>query len=407
MSEDCLYLNIIRPAAAPSPNANTNTSGLPVSVWIHGGGFAKGGGSDKRYNYTYTVHDAVRLGKPFIGITVNYRLSVWGWLTGREAMETGSVNLGYHDMRQALRWVNENIAAFGGDPEKVTIVGESCGAEALAAQLLAYNGRDDGLFRAAIGESGFGGRVPRFHVGGLNSTVDDQDEFDRLVRNTSCAATVGTPEAIPCLQAAPFDEINNAVNKSGISNWAPVLDGDFIQDYPSNQFRDGRFVKVPILIGSNTDEGAYFRGLRGNANVSILNTDDDFRAMVRPAFPEWVERTTGKSVDRLVDELALLYPNVQSVGIPNLQSWPEVIDQDTPGLEYLGLQDRRGNAFGGDSTNIAWRRGSNIYWAKHGIPNWSYRFDARPDGILPNVSAAHFLEVSWCFRIFTSTWLTQ
>ena len=134
MSEDCLYLNLIRPAGL------TNKSGLPVAVWIHGGGFAKGGGSDKRYNYSYAIQDAVNLAKPFIGITINYRLSVWGWLTGREAMEAGAVNLGYHDMRHALRWVNENIAAFGGDPNKVTIVGESCGAEALAAQLLAYNG---------------------------------------------------------------------------------------------------------------------------------------------------------------------------------------------------------------------------------------------------------------------------
>lgn len=172
------------------------------------------------------------------------------------------------------------------------------------------------------------------------------------------------------------------------------MDGDFIQDYPSNQFRDGRFVQVPILIGSNTDEGGYFRGLRGNANISILNTDDDFKAMVRPIFADNVKDTTGKSIDELVDELALLYPNIQSVGIPNLQSWPVVIDENTPDLQYIGLQDRRGNALGGDTTNIAWRRKSNIFWSDHGIPNWSYRFDATTDGIPPNVSAAHFLEVA-------------
>lgn len=173
-----------------------------------------------------------------------------------------------------------------------------------------------------------------------------------------------------------------------------MLDGDFIQDYPTNQFREGRFLKVPVLIGSNTDEGAYFRGLGGNAKVKILNSDDDFKEMVRPMLPDNVESTSGKTVDALVEELATVYPNIQSVGIPNLRSWPVVIDENTPDLQYLGLQDRRGNAFGGDVVNIAWRRKSSKVWSDHGIPNWSYRFDATPDGIPPNVSAAHFLEVS-------------
>ncbi|CAO2658283.1 Nn.00g060060.m01.CDS01 [Neocucurbitaria sp. VM-36] len=394
MSEDCLYLNIIRPAGL------TNTSALPVALWIHGGGFAKGGGSDKRYNYSYAVQESVNMGKPFIGITINYRLAVWGWLMGQQAQEAGAVNIGYHDMRQSLRWVNENIAAFGGDPAKVTIVGESCGAEALSAQILAYNGRDDGLFRAAIGESGFGVRIPRGSPGGLNSTAADQKLFDRLVQNTSCAGTVGTSDAIPCLRNAPFEEINRAVNVTGIGPWAPVMDGDFIQDYPTNQFRDGRFVQVPILIGSNSDEGAYFRGIKGNANVDILNTNDDFRAMIAPMFDnnDNVTALTGKTMNQLLEELILVYPNIQSVGIPSLESWPQVIDQNTPDLQYLGLQDRRGNSFAGDYLNIASRRTANIYWSGHDIPNWSYRFDATPDGITPNVSAQHFAEVAYVFN---------
>lgn len=200
-----------------------------------------------------------------------------------------------------------------------------------------------------------------------------------------------------CLKTAPFEEINSAVNVSGIAAWAPVMDGDFIQDYPTNQFRDGRFVHVPIMIGANTDEGGYFRGLRGNANVSILNTDEDFKEMVRPIFAADVEEMSGKSAKELIEELAVAYPNIQSVGIPNLEAWPDVINEDTPDLEYLGLQNRRGNALGGDTTNIAWRRQSNVYWSDHGIPNWSYRFDATPDGIPPNVSAAHFLEV--CLQV--------
>jgi hypothetical protein len=218
--------------------------------------------------------------------------------------------------------------------------------------------------------------------------------FDRLVLNTTCADKVHTSEAVPCLRTVAFEEINRAVNISGIGPWVPVMDGDFIQDYPTNQLRDGRFVKAPVLIGSNSDEGAYFRGLRGNANVTILNTDQDFKDMVRPVFSDKVKKTTGKSIDELVEELALVYPNIQSVGIPSLAKWPVVINESTPELQYLGLQNRRGNAFGGDATNIAWRRQSNIYWSSHNIPNWSFRFDATPDGIPANVSSAHFLEVS-------------
>lgn len=115
--------------------------------------------------------------------------------------------------------------------------------------------------------------------------------------------------------------------------------------------------------------------------------------MVRPIFASNVKETSGKTADELIEELAVAYPNIQSVGIPNIKAWPVVIDENTPDLEYLGLQDRRGNALGGDSTNIAWRRKSNIYWSDHGIPNWSYRFNAVPDGIPANVSAAHFLDV--------------
>ena len=272
-------------------------------------------------------------------------------------------------------------------------------------------GRDDGLFRAAIGESGFGVRIPRGSPGGLNSTIADQKLFDRLVQNTSCAATVGTSDAIPCLRHVPFEEINHAVNVTGIGPWAPVMDGDFIQDYPTNQFRDGRFVQVPILIGSNSDEGAYFRGIKGNANVDILNTDDDFRAMIAPMFDnnDNVTALTGKTVNQLLEELMLVYPNIQSVGIPSLDSWPLVIDQNTPDLQYLGLQDRRGNSFAGDYLNIASRRSSSIYWSEHGIPNWSYRFDATPDGITPNVSSQHFAEVSliWLWMIIANNMLTN
>jgi carboxylesterase type B len=133
-SEDCLYLNIIRPAGLK------DTSGLPVAAWIHGGGLFMGGAANPRYNLSFIVNQSVALGTPIIGVSLNYRLSAFGFPTGKEALSEGVTNLGFRDQRLALRWINENIAAFGGDPDKVTIFGESSGAESVAAQIFAYNG---------------------------------------------------------------------------------------------------------------------------------------------------------------------------------------------------------------------------------------------------------------------------
>lgn len=87
---------------------------LPVAVWIHGGGFTQGGGVDQRYNMSFIIQDGVEIGKPFIGVSLNYRLSAWGFLMGEEVQDSGNTNIGLRDQRLALEWVQENIAAFGG-----------------------------------------------------------------------------------------------------------------------------------------------------------------------------------------------------------------------------------------------------------------------------------------------------
>lgn len=99
-----------------------------------------GGSADKRYNLSFIVENSVALGTPIVAVSLNYRLSAFGFLCGSEALAAGITNNGFRDQRLALRWVNENVAAFGGDPAKVTIWGESSGAESLNAQVLAYNG---------------------------------------------------------------------------------------------------------------------------------------------------------------------------------------------------------------------------------------------------------------------------
>lgn len=99
-----------------------------------------GGSQDRRYNLSFIVENSVALGTPMIGVSINYRLSAYGFLCGSEALDAGVVNNGFRDQRLALHWVNENIASFGGSPDKVTIWGESSGAESVSAQVLAYNG---------------------------------------------------------------------------------------------------------------------------------------------------------------------------------------------------------------------------------------------------------------------------
>jgi carboxylesterase type B len=137
ISEDCLTLNVIRPSGQTG-------KALPVGVWIHGGGFTEGGNADPRYNLSFIVQQSTEMNIPFIGVSINYRLQAWGFIFGTEIAQEGSTNLGVRDQRLALHWIQENIAAFGGDPSQVTIWGESAGGFSIGSQLVAYGGRDDG-----------------------------------------------------------------------------------------------------------------------------------------------------------------------------------------------------------------------------------------------------------------------
>jgi carboxylesterase type B len=117
VSEDCLYLNVIRPCGYENED-------LPVGVWIHGGGLYMGGSRDLRYNLSFIVENSVSIGKPIIGVSIGYRLSAWGFLQSEEVSGAGQTNMGLRDQRLALHWLQENIGAFGGDPSKVVIWGE-------------------------------------------------------------------------------------------------------------------------------------------------------------------------------------------------------------------------------------------------------------------------------------------
>lgn len=132
----------------------TKNDNLPIFVWIYGGNFVAGSSADPRYNTSYIVNASVVIHKPIIAVSINYRLSGWGFLASKEVVDAGEANIGLFDQRLALKWIQENIRDFGGDPSRVTIAGESAGGFSVGYHLTGFDGDNDGLFRAAIMESG-------------------------------------------------------------------------------------------------------------------------------------------------------------------------------------------------------------------------------------------------------------
>jgi para-nitrobenzyl esterase len=234
LSEDCLSLNIWTPAVARSADER-----LPVMVWIHGGGFQAGAGAEPRHDGEAFARKNVVL------VTFNYRLGVFGFLAHpeltRESGHNASGNYGLLDQVAALRWVQANIAEFGGDPGNVTIFGESAGSLSVSALMASPLAR--GLFHKAIGESGAffarSGLVP----GSLATTEE---------RGAKFAETLGA-HSLEALRAVPGDAVLQAALK--ISPWfAPNIDGYVLPEEVDAVFAAGRQSHVPLLAGWNADE---------------------------------------------------------------------------------------------------------------------------------------------------------
>ncbi|GLI77262.1 hypothetical protein PoHVEF18_005550 [Penicillium ochrochloron] len=364
-SEACLTLNVIRDSSVKE------NSKLPVGVWIHGGGFYEGSGRDERYNMSAIVANSYRIGKPFIAVTLNYRLSAWGFISSSEVSGSGNTNLGLRDQRLALHWIQENIAAFGGDPAKVTIWGESAGGMSVGYQLTAYGGRDDKLFRAGIMESG--GSISA----GTGNFTTYQSSYDTLAASVNCSNAV---DSLQCLREVPFETLNSVLNGtdgSSAYDFSPVVDGDFMRNYGSVQLNNHEFVKVPIMSGTNMDEGTAF-GLTG------INTTE-----------QWYEYLTDGSLGKqlpasIAKRILELYPDDPSQGIPAFLG-----DQRVPSMGY---EWRRTSAFAGDFYMHANRRRQCEAWSETSTPAYCYRFDVHSADVPLIVGATHFEEVAFVFH---------
>ncbi|KAB0348119.1 hypothetical protein FD754_012976, partial [Muntiacus muntjak] len=247
MSEDCLYLNIHTPAHSHEG------SNLPVMVWIHGGGLVLGMASMYDGSAMAAFEDVVV-------VVIQYRLGLLGFFSTGDKHATG--NWGYLDQVAALRWVQQNIAYFGGDPGRVTIFGESAGG--ISVSLHVMSPMSQGLFHGAIMESGVA-LLPGF-------TASSSDKVSKMVANLSACGQVDSEALVDCLRHKNEEEILN-INKP-FKIIPGLVDGVFLPKYPQELLASADFRPVPSIIGVNNDEYSWIIPL-------TVNSSDTRREMSR------------------------------------------------------------------------------------------------------------------------------
>ncbi|KAH8556307.1 Alpha/Beta hydrolase protein [Umbelopsis sp. PMI_123] len=363
-NEDCLTINVIR------PSGYTNGS-LPVGLWIYGGSFQMGSSALDTYNLSYPLQQSVNVQTPIIAVSVNYRIGPLGFFTSSEMQQAGDLNVGLKDLVLALRWIQDNISAFGGDPTKVTIWGQSAGAEAVANLLTAYGGTLNGLFRGAIMESGSNVRLPHNYL----PISTWQSQYSDFLSYTGCT---DASDPLECIRSVAIDKILHFFDTSNhltSHEYYPVVDGDFIQDWPKNLLAEKKFVKVPIITGANMDEGASF----GPGNI---NTTDELISWLKNLYPSLEDAT----IDRLLE----LYPDDPALGSPFGTG-----DMYSGGR--YGLQYKRGNALVGDFAMAGPRRLTCETWVEAGLDVYSYNWNQSDYNNPPEDGSDHAQEVVYVF----------
>ena len=345
--EDCLFLSVWT-------GVDAGTS-APVMVWLHGGAYTFGSSSQPVYDGEALAQHGV------VVVTINYRIGALGFLdlsslSGPEQQFDG--NLALKDVLLALRWVQQNIAAFGGDPERVTVFGESAGA-GLVTTLLAVPSAA-GLFSRAIAES---------------SPVSSVYDAARAETVTHLfLAAVGNP-APADLRALPVDTIVEAgmtvfaevpQQHPGTIAFGPVIDGELLPEAPATVLAEGRGLPVPLLIGTNRDEASLFRMMKS------------------PLMPIREEQ-----IEQMLTELGTERPGIDLPSMAQVRSAYEGVRHHTVGL--------------GIARDIGFRMPT--LWAAEGhsrvAPVWHYRFDhATPMLHLLRIGATHATELPYVWGTF-------
>lgn len=347
MSEDCLYLNV------RTGNLNSDKK-QPVMVWIHGGGHQFGSGDFSYYQANGLVKKGVVL------VTINYRLGVFGYMAHpalSEANPNGvSGNYGTLDQIAALEWVQNNIAAYGGDPENVTIFGESAGGwsvtEMMASPLAA------GMFDKAIAQSG----ASTYHLGQMDGDGVGWPSGYEMGEKVAAALELNSPSATD-LRNVPADKIMANLPEKADEAFHHIRDGYVFPKNVGHAFRDGNINAVPFLTGYNSDEGTLF-------------FPDDPQPSV------W-EDDMPRSGPKLIKTLSKHYPG-QGEKLAELYK----LDED---FEAGGTQMMGDEIFG---VNIRFAAEAN---AAAGAPSYVYHFSRIPPSEKQTLGAFHAAEIPFVF----------
>ena len=260
--EDCLYLNVRTPARAGGGRP------LPVLVWLHGGANAYGAGSD--------YDGATLAARGVVVVTVNYRLGALGFLAHpaltAESIDRASGDYGLMDQQAALHWVRRNIGAFGGDPNRVTLGGQSAGSADTCLHIASPTAK--GLFHRAIHQSG-----ACAGEGGLTPLTLDAAER----KGSDFAASVGCTDptsAASCLRSVPYTELIRTTGTGTASLWAPNTGPRVLPRTPQVAWAEGRVNAVPTLSGNTHDEYRYFTALYVDLLGGGPLTPDSYAALI-------------------------------------------------------------------------------------------------------------------------------
>ncbi|CAE6481616.1 unnamed protein product [Rhizoctonia solani] len=395
ISEDCLTLNVWVPDV-PAPVTRSLgeeiAKGLPVLVWIYGGAFING--STQKYPADALVEAAIDLKKPVIVASMNYRLGIFGFPVGAEPSASGAHNLGLLDQRLALEWIHKNIALFGGDPEKITIFGESAGSVSVGAQMSYQRGNTGGIFRAAIMQSG----TPSTMSTSILSSRTRQTTYDRIAQHLGCPVSgeAGWRESFSCVQSANTNDLQRAEwkvleipDKLKATDPAPIAfapsiypNDPFFFDGPDRIAERHQFANVPLIIGGTLDEGTDF--------VPSLEDTGALRSYFTTTQPGLTFGVETPAARKAFDTFVSMYPDDPAAGSPfgtGNETWGK------------GRGTKRGAAIFGDWLFEAPRRKFTREAVKAGLPVWSYQY-AQPGYWAPEFGVGHFADVQMIFRWF-------
>ncbi|KAK5797947.1 hypothetical protein VI817_004238 [Penicillium citrinum] len=286
ISEDCLTLRVDRPAKT------SNRDKLPVMVFIYGGGQSIGQIYDSAYDPTGLITSAETKGTPVLYVAMNYRIGIFGFAATQALNETKSLNAGLLDQRLALEWIQQHISAFGGDPDNVTIFGESDGATGVGLQMTAYGGRKGAPFRRAIMQSGNAAADP--------GTASDKSSFHtaELIKKVNCSSSMSSDE-LACLRKISLQSLLHAaldyefsfVGSFGFDIFIPTAPSEFIPDSPSKLLSSGRFAHdIDIITGWTEDDQSFF-------TPSTIKTEDDSVQYLASSLPHLSEKNTQRALD--------------------------------------------------------------------------------------------------------------